>query len=219
MRPYSFFSLAPDVQYPHTMDNLSFSAVFDWIIHHGYALMFFAMFLEGPVVTSVAAFAASLGYFSLPVVWILSICGDLLGDIVYYFIGYFGRLAAVSWGEKRFHVAHERIEKIAKLVKEHKNKTIIALKLMPFVVLPGFIVVGMSRVKFSRFVLLCLTITVIRNSLSTALGYYAGEFFKLNNDSWEKVQNYMVLSAIIIAILFLCYRKVVSFIAKKLEDI
>lgn len=201
------------------MDFSSFNGIFDWIIHHGYVLMFLAMFLEGPVVSAVSAFAASLGYFSLPIVWVLSVSGDLLGDIVYYCIGFFGHKAAVAWGEKRFHVAHARIEKIAKLVKEHRNKTVIALKLMPFVVLPGFIVVGMSRVKFSRFVLLCLIITVIRNSLSILLGFYAGEFFKLHTGSWEKVQTYMTVLAMVVALLVLLYKKVASFIAKKLEDI
>ncbi len=200
------------------MEANSFGILFEWIVQHGYALMFLAMFLEGPVVSAVSAFASSLGYFSFPLVFFLSIFGDVLGDVVFYSIGYFGRSAAVNWSEKRFHVPHSRIEKISRLLKKHQIKAIIALKIMPFVVLPGFIVVGMSRVKFLKFFSLCLGITLIRNSIFLGLGYYAGEFFKNNDGSWEQVERSLIALSVIIVVVFLLYRRVSSFLVKRFED-
>mgnify|MGYP001591522550 CR=1 FL=1 len=55
------------------MEQFSFATVFDWVIKHGYLFIFIAMCVEGPVVTAAAAFAAALGYFSWPVIFILAI--------------------------------------------------------------------------------------------------------------------------------------------------
>ncbi len=56
----------------------------------GYPIMLLLMTLEGPIVTMVAAFLSSMGYFNIFAVFGLSVLGDVLGDIVLYFIGYFG---------------------------------------------------------------------------------------------------------------------------------
>ena len=46
-------------------------ATLQWVIAGGYALVFFGMMIEGPIVTAAAAFAASLGYFNI---WAVLAC-------------------------------------------------------------------------------------------------------------------------------------------------
>ena len=61
---------------------LAFDQVLTFIEQNGYVLLFLLMILEGPIVTAAAAFAASLGYLSLPVVFILSVLGNIIGDLI-----------------------------------------------------------------------------------------------------------------------------------------
>src|SRR5437762_2032987 len=111
------------------MNTSDFSAVFAWTISHGYLLMFIAMLIEGPIVTSAAAFAAALGYFNIPMVFLLSLLGDIVADIIYYAIGYWGRLKIVDRIGPKFGLSKERMGNIEKLLGEHRIKTILAIKL------------------------------------------------------------------------------------------
>lgn len=45
------------------------------------------MVVEGPIVTSIAAFAASLGYLDIYMILIISLLGNLIPDILLFFIG------------------------------------------------------------------------------------------------------------------------------------
>jgi membrane protein DedA with SNARE-associated domain len=61
------------------------------MLQQGYTLMFMLMLIEGPVVTAAGAFAAAFSYFHLWIVFVLSILGNLIPDVVYYAMGYWGR--------------------------------------------------------------------------------------------------------------------------------
>ncbi len=56
----------------------------------GYPLMLVLMIVEGPIVTMTAAFLASLGIFNWLPVFLLSVLGDMVGDILLYGIGFYG---------------------------------------------------------------------------------------------------------------------------------
>ncbi|HLF04676.1 MAG TPA: hypothetical protein VI855_05615, partial [Dehalococcoidia bacterium] len=62
----------------------------EWVLRHGYILMFVAIVLEGPLTTIASAFGAALGYFNIYWVVALAFLGNLLPDCLYYFLGYWG---------------------------------------------------------------------------------------------------------------------------------
>lgn len=68
-----------------SLSNLIFTEI------SGYFFMFIGIIIEGPIVTSSAGFAASLGYFNVWIVLLLSVLGNLIGDIAHYFFGRFFR--------------------------------------------------------------------------------------------------------------------------------
>ncbi len=77
----------------------------------GYAVVFIGLFIEGDIVLFIAAFLTSQGVFDLGDMIIVAFSGTLLGDIFWYFLGYYinGRFARVSkW-----------IDKITKPFDEH----------------------------------------------------------------------------------------------------
>ncbi len=94
------------------LHSLTFSAATQWVLMHGYWVIFLAMLIEGPVVTAAAAFAVALGYFNLWAIFGLSLAGDLVADIIYYAIGYWGRITVVE----RFQPVRFRIDGVAVFV-------------------------------------------------------------------------------------------------------
>jgi membrane-associated protein len=59
----------------------------DFLIAHGSALILPLAVVEGPVVTIVTGFLAAQGYFDRYCALLLLTGGDLVGDLVYYWIG------------------------------------------------------------------------------------------------------------------------------------
>jgi len=53
----------------------------------GYIIMLIAMTFEGPIVTTLAAFGASLGLFSIFIVFLLSVLGDIIADSFLFYVG------------------------------------------------------------------------------------------------------------------------------------
>jgi membrane protein DedA with SNARE-associated domain len=59
----------------------------DLLLHYKYLIMFVLMFFELPVVGFISAFLAAKGYFNFGMVYLLSISGDVAGDLLRYRIG------------------------------------------------------------------------------------------------------------------------------------
>jgi membrane-associated protein len=59
----------------------------DFLIAHGSALILPLAVVEGPVVTIVTGFLAAQGYFDRYCALLLLTGGDVVGDLVYYWIG------------------------------------------------------------------------------------------------------------------------------------
>lgn len=164
----------------------SFHDAVVWVTTHGYFLILLAMIIEGPVITAAATFVVALGYFSLPLVFLFSVLGDLIADIIFYAIGYTGRLALIERIAPKLGLSIARIHKLEKQLHTHSGKTIAAIKLNPITPMPGLMLIGALRLPLRRFMLVCLLITMPKTILFMLVGYYFGTFYdtfvtKLNN--------------------------------------
>lgn len=197
----------------------TFSAVFAWIIAHGYSLMFLAMLVEGPVVTAAASFAAAYGYFNVFIVVVLSLLGDVVADVIYYAVGYFGRITVVRKLTGHFGSTEERIKKIETLLNSHPVKTLIALKLTPVFPTPGLMMVGTSRMPLKRFVAICSAIILPKTIFFVVLGYCFGTAYNTILRKFER--GGLVLGIIIVLIMIIYYGviKLRSYLAGKIEKI
>jgi membrane protein DedA with SNARE-associated domain len=199
------------------MDLTNFSSVTHWVIANGYVLMFIAMFIEGPIVTAAAAFAAALGYFNIYIVFLLSILGDLAADTAYYFMGYYGRYKLVDRLGHRFGLSEERIKKLESVVKKNTIKAMLFIKLTPIFATPGLIAAGAVRLPFKRFIFWCFILIVPKSFLFLITGYYFGTMFNVVNKYFEIGSLVIVFSIIVMAILYYVFQKAEVKIAKKIE--
>ena len=201
------------------IEMATFSGAFGWVIVHGYPLMFLAMLIEGPIVTAAASFGAAFGYFNIFIVFILSILGDVMADVIYYAVGYSGRIMVVQKFGRRFGLTEERIRKVEALLNSHPNKTLIALKLTPILPTPGLMIVGTSRMPLNKFITICSLVILPKTIFFVLIGYYFGATYSIILRKFEQGKLILVIIIVLILGIYYAAAKLSTHIAQKVEKI
>jgi membrane protein DedA with SNARE-associated domain len=200
-------------------DLTTFSGAFQWVIVHGYILMFIAMLIEGPIVTVAAAFASALGLFNIYIVFVLSFLGDFVADVIYYLIGYYSRLAVIERFGKHFGLSEKRMHKIEALLNGHAVKTLIALKLTPVLPTPGLMIVGAVRMPLKKFTKICALIIFPRTIFLVIMGYYFGAAYDMiSRQLKEKTFTFLIIAGIVFLIYY-GFTKLLEYFSEKVEKI
>lgn len=194
--------------YKMLADATNFSALFQWVITHGYWLIFIALFMEGPVVTAAAAFAAALGYFNIYFIFLLSILGNLIPDIVLYAVGFWGRASIVDKYGHYFHISRERMDHLSELMRRHAWKTFIAVKLLPLIAVPGLMMAGAIKMPLRRYAFITTVIILPTSLIYLLLGYYFGA-------AYNQIKNYVDYAPYLIVVIMIAIFAI-SRIIKKL---
>jgi membrane protein DedA with SNARE-associated domain len=151
------------------------------LISFGYPLIFITTIFEGPIITVVSSFLASLGYFNIHVVYFIVVTGDMAGDILWYSLGYFGRTKFIERYGHYVGITTERVAKMEKHFSAHAGKTIFLAKITHAIGLPFIIAAGMARVRFKTFFSYSLWATLPKSLIFVLLGYYAGSSYQKIN--------------------------------------
>jgi membrane protein DedA with SNARE-associated domain len=196
-----------------------FQGIVEWVLHHGYSLLFLLMLIEGPVVTAAGAFAAALHYFNIWIILVLSIFSNLIPDAAYYALGYWSRGKVLEKYGRYFGATPERIKLVETLAKEHSGKSLITIKLVPLLATPGLIVIGASKMDIKKYALWCAAITLPTTLLYLILGYYFGAAYS-KIDHYLNLSIYFIIAAaiIVIALVYLQRKyseRIVKFFTKK----
>lgn len=179
------------------MLNLTDPDILNQIKFIGYPLMLLIMIVEGPVATLLAAFAASLGFFNVYVVLILSMLGDIIGDMILYCLGYFGGAKTLEKAEKILKIKPELILKIEKLFNNHGKKTIFAVKSTTGLCWITFIAAGSVRMTFREFILGSFFGGIVWSGFLVTMGYFFGYAFEQIND-YIKYAGLIIFAAVAI---------------------
>lgn len=140
----------------------------------GYAVMLLLMIVEGPITTMSAAFLASLGYFNIFIVVLLSILGDVIGDILLYSFGYFGGRRALRKIEKVFKIEQNLIKRLEKFFEEKGAKTIFYVKITTGLCFITFFLAGVSKMKFKKFISFSVLGGFFWSIFLSVIGYFFG---------------------------------------------
>ncbi len=196
---------------------VGFQGTVQWILHHGYPLLFIVMLIEGPVVTAAGAFVAALHYFNVWIVLLLSILANLIPDLVYYAIGYWGRENFLNKYGHYVGITKGRIATVEKLAKRHSGKSLFAIKMIPLLATPGLIIVGATKMDIKKYAFWSAAITIPTSLIYLILGYYFGTAYD-TIDHYLHIGGYVIAGAVVV-ILIVAYvqRKYVARYARKLE--
>lgn len=173
---------------------------------HGYFIMFLLMFLEGPATALLASFLASLGIFNIYYVYLLSFFGNFFPDILYFLIGKYSRKKSAEKIINRFGFNKNRIEKMEENLQKHKNKTIILVKITPFIPIPGIITIGFLRFPIKRFILISFICNLIMSFVLVSFGFYSG--MAINNilKSFKLSEYILFISILFFAVLYIIFK-------------
>ena len=199
------------------MNSTTFIALVPWIIAHGYFLFLIAATIEGSLVTTAAGVACALGYYNIFIIILLSVLGDVIGDLVYYFIGYHSRRVLVSPFFKRFGLTDERITKIEGRLHRNTYNTLILIKLSPLIGPPGLILVGASHIPFKKFFKAALVVTLPKCLFFALIGFFAGNaYIELSKKVETHQYVFFLIGGFLLGVYFL-YQYFAKRAAKKLE--
>jgi len=178
------------------------------VLDKGYFLMFFVMIFEGPIMTILAAFFASMGLFSIPIVFLLSISGDVLGDLLFYNIGKHINLDFIKKNEKYFRITPTRIQKIDNLFANHGSKVIFWAKSTTGLGIVTFIMAGVMKMNIFNFLKFSILGGLVWSTFLIVVGYFFGYLY-------EEISVYLSWSKWLIIFLFLGFYFIWKFIRKR----
>ncbi len=183
----------------------------DFLKHYGYFAMLPLMIVEGAGATIVAAVLASLGVFFWPLVLFFSILGDLIGNVILYWVGYrWGMQFAAGWG-KYLGLNERRVLKMEKYFHRHGGKTLFVVKSMTGPYLLAFITAGIVKMNFEKFLRYSFLGAIAWSSFFVAMGYFYGYL-------WRSIARYVSWAGIVILVVTIVIFVVLGFYEKKQSE-
>lgn len=156
----------------------NYTSASNFVLSSNYFIIFIAIVIEGPMVTTAAAFAASLGYFNIYMIFLLSIFGNIVGDIIHYYLGRILRNTIIDWYIKYFKIKKPVIKKLDKKIHNNLIASMVLIKSTPPLSTLGLLLIGASRVKFWKFLIISLLTVLPLSIFYTVLGFYFGYAIK-----------------------------------------
>src|SRR4030042_1094231 len=140
----------------------------------GYPTMLLLMIVEGPFATIASAFLASIGYFNVFIVFGLSVLGDVIGDIILYYIGYFGGSRILPKVERFLKISGATVEKLKNKFHQNSERLIFYVKSTTGLSYITFITAGAVRMNFWKFIKNSILGGLVWSSFIVILGYFFG---------------------------------------------
>ena len=180
------------------------------LLQYKYFILFPITILEGPIVTMISGMLSSpaFGYMSVFWVYPIVVIGDLVGDVITYAFGYYGRHGFIHrWG-KYFGLNDERVQAVEDHFEKHPGKTLLIGKLTHAAGGPILFAAGMGNVPFWKFLWYNFIGTLPKSLVLMLLGYFFGHALDQINNGIGYVSGVVAVIAIcMIGIYFYKNRK------------
>jgi len=191
----------------------SFAHIISWMLAYSYFILFPLAVIEGPIISILAGFLASMGSLNIFIAYGVVAIGDLVGDSMYYAIGYWGRKKFIErWG-RYIGITPKRTEQIENHFKKHSAKTLVAGKLSQGVGAIILVAAGISKMRFREFIWYNLLATLPKSLILLLIGYYFGRAYV----EWNRYLSYTTFVMIGATILLVAIYFIIKKIAKKYE--
>lgn len=165
----------------------SLDQITELFVTYRYALIFPLTVLEGPIVTVIGSFLASQGYLNVYAVYAISVVGDLVGDVLYYGLGRFGRHGFIDKYGKYLLVPPERVKELEGHFGRHSGKTLVIGKLTHAMGVFVLVSAGIAKVPFGQYLLYNFLPTLPKSLAFVMIGFYFGKAFGEINSYLEWV--------------------------------
>lgn len=152
--------------------------IFQFVAQYGYVILLPLMIIEGPIVTILGAFLASVGMLNIWVVLTLSVIGDMIGDVIFYGIGHRWGMKFVDHVGKFIGITKKIVLRLEKYFMRHGGKTIFMVKATTGLCWATFVAAGIVKMPFKRFVAFSFLGGVLWSGFLAAMGYFFGYLYE-----------------------------------------
>ncbi len=161
-----------------------------FLIAHGSALILPLSIIEGPIVTILTGLLAAKGYFDWYWALFLLVCGDLVGDLLYYWVGRSSSTPLTSLA-RRFGLRRRLTPELQRGLTDNAAKMLFIGKWTHSIGCLVLIGSGMLRLPLPTFMLVNLLATLPKSAVLFAVGYYASGYYPL-------VEQHVALATVIL---------------------
>lgn len=144
-----------------------------------YPLVGLGTVLEGPFIMVASGFFLKLGFFSLWPIFFTLVIGDLVGDVIWYYIGYFFLLPTLERTGHFLSITPDFLARWqARFQRYHEGLLFVSKITLGFgLALGTLMVAGATRVPFSRFLLTNFFGELVLVGIMLAIGHSFGQFY------------------------------------------
>jgi membrane-associated protein len=157
--------------------SLTLGAIPGLLMQYRYFFLFPIAVIEGPIISVITGYLVHLGFFDLFVAYFVILSGDLVGDVLYYLVGRYGRLQFIEkWGHF-VGVNADKVKDMERIFGRHSAKALFFGKFT--LGLGGIIILaaGASRVRFSKFFLYSSLGSIPKSAILMLIGGLFGYAF------------------------------------------
>jgi len=165
------------------------------------------MIIEGPVATIMAATLAALGAFNVFIVLIFSISGDIIGDVILYWLGYRYGISFVNKIGKYIGITEKLVLKMEKYFERHGRTTIFAVKSTTGLCWATFTAAGIVKMDFKKFLTYSFLGGIVWSGFLVAMGYFYGYLWREIRDTIQWIGWAVASVAIISFFIITLYKK------------
>lgn len=162
---------------------------------YGYPALLAVCIAEGPVGTIIGGLLASLGLLNVGAVLGISLLGDAIGDLLYYWAG--RRAVSWPWLQRRIHKHQDMVDVLRTRFQQAPVK---ALSLGKWLHAAGFAVLlaaGAFRMPIARFLGYNVLATLPKSALLVLVGYAFGA-------AYERIDRMLAIASVgILAVLLM----------------
>jgi len=157
---------------------MSFQEIIILLTAYKYFFLFPVVIVEGPIITVIAGFLSSLGILNIFIAYAVVVAGDIVGDSLYYSLGYYGRQEFIGrWGRFLW-ITPERVKHLEKHFKKHSGKTLMFGKLSHAIGGVVLVAAGASKMPFRKFIWYTFLPTLPKSLIFLLIGFYFGEAYR-----------------------------------------
>lgn len=199
------------------MHSQNLNTIIQFLMSHSYLFLFLFSCIEGSMVSTAAGVLARLGYFNIFIVLIISILGDLIPDIIYYYIGknghnFFKKKKIIGDNNSRF----KNLINLKELSEKHPIKSLVFVKFSPFIGHFGLIAIGSFKPDVKKYIKNVFVISIFKSLFFVFLGYLSGSAYVYIVKLINSVEKGVLIAIVIVVIGFILYK---IFMKKELKDI
>jgi len=152
--------------------------IFNFLSQYGYWVMLPLMIIEGPIASIISATLAAMGVFNVWVVFVFSILGDVLGDVLFYLAGYKWGMGFVKNFGRHIGITEKMVLRMEEYFKKHGGKTIFAVKATTGLCWATFTTAGIVKMDFGKFLKYSILGGIVWSGFLVSMGYFYGYLWR-----------------------------------------